>query len=119
MSITITASTGGTTTPQLVMDYAATRQGRSIVHQLAAGGIVVSLIPADPRSGLLRLFYPDETDAKAAVDLHALAASFALVDTDRPTFAMSYVVSGPVTVTLDPATLNVWTVDVTFQEVVP
>lgn len=121
MTSTITASnSAGTTSPTLVLGYETTRESRNVVHDLIGGGIAVALIAPRPRSGELRLFYPVEADAWAALALHAEETTFALTDTDRPAVGMTYAVGdGGVRLGLDETTRNHWVVTVSYQEVTP
>ena len=121
MTTTITASTGTptTSTPTLVLGYETTRAGANITHELISGDLAVVLRPGRLRSGTLRLFYPSESAAFGAMDMHARRATFTLNDTDRAPVNMTYVVTdgGRVALTLDDETRTVWTVMVDFQEV--
>lgn len=118
MSSTITATSGaGTTSPTLILGYATSRESRNIVHDIIGGGIAVALVAPRPRSGDLRLFYPEEADAWAALALHGHETTFSLTDTDRPGIGMTYVVNGSVSLALDEQTRTRWTVTVPYQEV--
>lgn len=120
MTTTITrVSDSATTSPDLVLGYATDRAGRNIVHDLLGGdGIAVVLIAPRPRSGTLELFYTDEADAWAALELHTSTAdSFTLADTDRPAIGMAYVLdSSGVSLALDEETRDHWVVSVNYQE---
>lgn len=115
----ITANNGvGETTPTIVDGYEATRTSRNIVHDLISGGIAVTLISPRPRSGTLRLVYATESDAAFSVLLHAEETTFTLVDDDRDSLAMTYVIDGSgVEIALDDESRDVWVVSVGFQEV--
>ena len=123
MSVTITASAGtpAFTTPAMVLGYETARESGNRVHTLIDGAIAVVLTPAKPRQGTLRLFYPAEADAFEALALHARAATFTLVGTDRTPVHMSYVVAdgGRVALELDDTTRNAFVVAVDYQELVP
>jgi hypothetical protein len=118
---TITATNGaGTTSPLEVLGYETNRESRNIVHDLIDGGIAVALISPRPRSGELRLLYPNEAEAWASLALHAQETSFALIDGDVPAVGMTYVVApGSVRLTLDPETNAAWTLTVPYQEIEP
>ncbi len=116
--VTISASNGaGTTTPLAVLsEYSTTRRSRNVVHDLIGGGIAVSLVAPNPRSGTLELLYDNEESAYECADLHSVETSFVLSEPDRPHMSMTYVIDGEVTVTLDADTLTVWIVGIGFQE---
>lgn len=120
MTATITAATGGTSTPETVLSpYSTEWQSRNIVHDLIGGDIAVSLVKPRPRSGSYDALYLTETDAYACVTLHQAETTFTLSDTDRPRVGMTYVVYGQVRIALDEGTREVWVVTVGFQEVTP
>lgn len=121
MSTTISASNGaGSSSPIAVLaEYSATRTSRNIVHNLIGGGIAVSLVAPNPRSGVVEYLFTDETEAWSCLDLHANETSFVLTDTTTPPVSMTYVVDGEVSIRLDEATSTVWVVSVGFQEVEP
>lgn len=118
-TITVQDGTAASTTPDLVLGYETARSTRTIVHDTLDGGIAVSLIAPRPRAGTLRLFYKDQADAFAALELHARLSTFALVSTERPLINMVYTVAGSdARLQLDPQTRGRWTVDVPYQEVI-
>lgn len=110
-------SDSATSSPDLVLGYATTRRSRNVIHDLIGGGIAVTLVATAPRSGTLELFYIDEAAAWAALELHTLADTFTLADTDRPDVGMTYVLSGDVGLSLDEQTRDHWVVTVDYQEV--
>lgn len=112
-------STGAVITPDLVLGYETARSSRNIVHQIIGGGIAVSVIAPNPRSGVLSLFFSSETSAFAALNQHATETTFSLVSTDRTPINMTYVVDGDVSLALEDGTRNLWIVDVGYQEVIP
>ena len=121
MTATISATSGvGTTTPLVVLSpYQTSWKSRNIIHDLIGGGIAVSLVAPRPRSGDLELLYDTEASAYACAALHRNETSFTLTETDRPNVAMTYVVDGQVSISLDEATLAMWIVTIGFQEVTP
>jgi hypothetical protein len=121
MTATIAATDGsGTTTPMMVLSPWETRRtSRNTVHNLTGGGIAVSLVAPQPRSGTMSLLYPDEASAFACLELHAHETAFTLTETDRPHVSMTYVLDGDASVELDPATRELFTVTISYQEVVP
>lgn len=120
MTATISAVSGaGSTDPLTVLSpYSTANRSRSVIHSLIGGGIAVSLVAPDPRSGDLALLYETEADAQAAAQLHLLPTGFTLTDTESPSVSMTYVVDGDVSVELDQDTLTLWVVTVGFQETV-
>lgn len=118
-TITVQDGTGASTAPALILGYQTARTSRSIVHDTLDGGIAVSLIPPRPRSGTLRLFYTEQADAFAALELHARVSTFALVSDERAPINMVYTVAGSdLRLELDEQTRHRWTLDVPYQEVV-
>lgn len=115
--ITVNDGSGDSVSPTLVLGYQVERESQNIVHQIIGGGIAVTLVRPNPRTGTLELFFLEEADAFDAADKHAAETTFTLSDTDRPSINMTYVVSGSVYVELDPETRNRWLVSVDFQEV--
>lgn len=117
MTTTITrTSDSATTTPTLVLGYAATRASRNVVHDLIGGDIAITLVPPRPRSGTLELFYPDETAAWAALTLHDETTTYTVASDDRVDIDMTYVANN-VSIALDDSTRAVWVVSVDYQEV--
>lgn len=107
--------------PTLVLSYASTRASGNKKHDLLGGGTSMSLGKAGLRTGTLELFFPLEVDAAAAEALHGEVGVFTLVDPDRTTVAMSYVLAdgGELGRELDDETRDAWVVRVAFQEVAP
>jgi hypothetical protein len=118
MATTITVpSTTLSITPTLVLGYEATRPARNITHEvLGTGARDVTLRPAAPRSGTLRLFFTTAATAQEAMRIHALPVALVLDDTDLANLRMAYAVTGQITLALDESRM-VWTVDVPFEEV--
>lgn len=81
---------------QLASGYDVTQQSRNVAHRLIDGVTVAALLPAETRTGTLRLFFDNAADAEAARALHAQATTFRYVDTDQPQENMTYVTAGPV-----------------------
>lgn len=121
MTTTISASNGaGSSSPIAVLaEYSATRTSRNVLHNLIGGGIAVSLVAPNPRSGVIEYLFTDETAAWSCLDLHAVETTFVLTETSRPVVSMTYVVNGEASIRLDAATSTVWVVSVGFQEVEP
>lgn len=115
-----TTFTDGTTIlyPTVVDGWDASRRARNIIHDvLGRADPDVTLRPAGLRSGKLRLVFADEADAMQASNMHAQAATFQLVSTDRDHINMTYVATDEVRLTLDDATRDAWVVEVGYQEV--
>jgi hypothetical protein len=112
-------SDGVTTITPLVVDgYESGRESGNIVHRIiGVASPDVTFRPALLRAGTLRLVFPVEADADAAVAFHAAGTVFAFEDSDRPSLAMSYVTSGRISCALDDETRDVWVVSVDYQEV--
>lgn len=118
MTSSIIANNGaGSTAPTLILGYETGRESRNVVHDLIGGGIAVALVAPRPRSGDLRLFYPAEADAWAALALHSHESTFSLTDSDRPGVGMTYVANGRIALALDDQTRTRWVVTVPYQEV--
>lgn len=115
--ITVNDGTAATSSPTLVLGYETARRGRNLFHEILGGGNAVSLIPADPRSGTLRLYYPDEADAAAAVELHGRGETLTITETDIATLDMEYALDGNVGYALDTETLDDWVVSVDYREI--
>lgn len=121
MSATIAATNGaGTTSPLTILSpWESRRISRNVVHNLTGGDIAVSLVTPQPRSGTMDLLYPDEAAAFACEELHRQESAFTLTETDRPHLSMTYVVDGDVGIRLDPDTLTLFIVSISYQEVAP
>ena len=117
--MTTTVSDGTTTlTPLLVDGYSAAREARNLLHAIIdTEWHSVTLRPAHPRSGTLRLACETLADALAMDELHAQPAILTLADTTLPGLNMQYVANGSITVELDDDTRKHWWVEVDFQEV--
>lgn len=117
MPQTITKS-GTTTTPTLVTGYEVTSTVDTITHALIGGDVAYSMTPGRPRTGELELIYATKAAAFTAFELHRLPGIVTLTDTDLgPQTNMRYVVTGDLTIQLDPDTRRFWTVTVPFSEV--
>lgn len=114
--ITVNDDTAATTSPELILGYETARRGRNVFHEILGGGTAVSLVPADPRSGTLRLYYPLEADAVASVELHSRGETLTLTETDRDSVDMTYALDGAVGYALDEETRDDWVVTVDYRE---
>lgn len=120
MPTTITTSPAGQTIrPTLVLGFETAIETRHITHEvLGTGAVDVTMRPAAPRSGTLRLLFETENAAATAFSLHFDANTFTLADTDRPLVVnMRYVPIGAVRLVLDDESRSLWTVEVPYQEV--
>lgn len=115
--ITVNDGTLDTTSPTLVLGYQANRESQNIIHDIIGGGIAVTLIRPRPRAGTLRLFYLTEEDAFESLGYHSRETTFSLSDTERPSYAMTYVLDGNLDIELDPEGRRRWVLSVDFQEV--
>ena len=122
MTDTITSSAPGTPPlhPTLVMEWKTSRKARSIVHELLdEAQPAISMAPPTTRRGVLKYFFPTEAAAAECVAMHTALAHFTLtVGISTGTDTLTYVVAdGDITLTLDPDTALVTTVEVPYQEV--
>jgi hypothetical protein len=121
MTSTITHSQG-TIVPALIDGYESTREGRSVMHEiLGTSRVDVTLRPAAPRTGTLRLLILTEADAAAAEIVIARAEVFTLTSTERATVDMQFFVppGGRISRELDEDTRDHWIVAFDFHEVTP
>lgn len=106
----------GDTQPVLWMQLATTRHATSRVATNAGAPVAVIHGPRPRhREARLVLLYEDETEARAAEDLHAAGGICTITEPGRPTHGMTYIVTGAISRELDPETANIWilTIDVT------
>jgi hypothetical protein len=104
--------------PLLVNGYETARPTRNVVHEILGTGVKdVTLRPASPRTGTLRLVFLTEATALQALTQHSNANYFSMGDTDLTTIGMRYVVTGTVTSSLDDESRSIWLVEVPFQEI--
>lgn len=117
MTIIITATNGsGSTSPYDLTTYEVGRDSRNVIRDTIGGGIGVTLVPARPRAGTHELLYADEAPARAALDLHAQATRFTLVDSDSPASNMTYVTAGRMRLVFR-ADRIAWVLSIGYQEV--
>lgn len=119
----MTTITNGTDviSPDLVLGYKSSRTARTVIHDiLDRSDPDVSLRAAASRSGTLELLFADETAATNAETLHTGISVWSILDPDRASVAMSYVVAdGDIERELDDETRNAWVVRVPYREVTP
>jgi hypothetical protein len=122
MTATITANNGaGATAPvDVLFPYEPKLASRNVMHELIGGGIAVSLVAPNPRSGDLSLLYDDAATAWAAIELHKQATTFTLTDLESPWMSMVYFVAGDLSPAPERETRGErWLVTITYQEVLP
>lgn len=116
-----TTITDGTTTvtPSLVINYAYTREARTLVHTvLDRSDPDVTLRPVGLRTGTLNLFCTTRALATDVEQLHRQIGVLTLASDEEPTANMSYVTTGRVSTSWDDA-FDRWTVAVDYAEVAP
>lgn len=104
-------------TPTLVLGYETSREVPTVTHVLLNGATRHTLRPGRPRTGTLTLFFATYTAAWAAFSAFAAVGSWVYVESDVPAAGMTFLVSGSVTIALDPVTAIRWTVAVPYVEV--
>ncbi len=116
MSTTI-SNGDDTLTPALVNGWEATREARTIVHDiLGTNEPAVTLRPHKLRSGTLEIVVGTDAVLAAALDGMLSAGDvLTLASTEQPV-GMAFVASGDVKLSLDD-TRMVWLIEVDFQEV--
>jgi hypothetical protein len=118
-AISLVGSTDDALQPLLVTGYMSTREGQNVFHTvLGTQELDVSLNPYGLRSGTIEYLCATEDDSVAVENLHSMGV-IQVSDDDRASIAMSYVVSGSVTRSLDDESRDLWLVAVNFQEVSP
>ncbi|MBT1676003.1 hypothetical protein [Curtobacterium aurantiacum] len=105
------------TQPLVVNGWQEGATGRNIVNPIIGGGIDVTLQEASLRQGAFELVYQDEDEAAFAFAMHQRPSTFTITDSERPSVAMTYVVDGRISRTLDDETRDYWIVRVEYQEV--
>lgn len=106
-----------TTTPLAIIGYEAKRTTRNVYHDVLGGGTDVTLRPAEPRSGVLRMLYADEASARLAQDMFTRSELFTLDDPEFPSTRMTFALEGDLGIVLDPDTQIPWLISVGYQEV--
>lgn len=110
-----------TVTPLLVDGYEATRDARTVVHEVAGKTFPdVTLRPAGSRRGRLRMLFATEADATAAYAALSAPRVFMLTEADLPGIEMRFVIAaGEMLIGLDDEGRRRWWVEVPFVEVSP
>ncbi|WIA98027.1 hypothetical protein [Curtobacterium sp. MCBA15_004] len=106
------------TRPLLVNGWEEEADSLNVVNAVIGGGFDVTLRDASLRKGAFELVYPvdDEAAAAAAFAMHRRPTTLTISDSDRPSIAMTYVVNGRISRTLDPDRMY-WLIRVEYQEV--
>jgi hypothetical protein len=105
------------TQPLTVNGWGEGATGQNIVNPIIGGGVDVTLQAASLRQGSFELVYQDEDEAAFAFAMHQRPSTFTITDSERPSIAMTYVVDGRISRTLDDETRDYWLVRVEYQEV--
>lgn len=108
--------------PAFRVEYGSTQAGQNRLHQLANGGIDVSLMPAALAAGTLTLLYESMADALACRAAHAELGVFDLTDQAVPLASLRYVVApGDGALQLAKADQaddgSVWQLSISYQQV--
>lgn len=116
----IGAVTIGSCSPSMVLTNGLTieHESRSEVRDFIGGGVLVIQRTPRPRAGRMKLLFPSETAAEAALDLHGEADTLTLVCPSRPSLSMTYIING-VTLQSDSQTQRTLILEVQFQKVTP
>lgn len=107
----------GTVIPDLVLaGHTAENEARTLVHEIpGSSDVVVTLRPASPSTGTLRLLFMDQQDADQARRFHLGAHVFTVVS-DLAWMPAAYVPQGRIrTVQQDAA--RRWVLEVPYHEV--
>jgi hypothetical protein len=115
-----TSIDNGTTriTPTLVLGYSSSRQTRNVFHTVV-GRVEpdITLNPPANRDGTMRFLFATEAESAACEAMLSALAPVTLTSSERPTINMRFVLSGPLTRTLDPEGRRLWTVEFVWTEV--
>lgn len=107
--------------PSIVLGFESERDGGSLVHQILGNSNPdVTLRPAQLRSGTLKLTFlsdSSEEDSRTSELTLSQGTVFTLLETDRSSVGMQFVVSGKIRRALDAETRDDWTVEVDYTEV--
>jgi hypothetical protein len=118
--MTNTISNGTTTiTPLQVLGWESKQATRHVLHEiLNKASHDVTMRPSSLRYGSLKLLFATAALAESARAIHTQSSVFTLSSDEVTQVAMSYIVSGDVTVSLDSKSLTYWMVSIDYQEVV-
>lgn len=120
--ITRTPATDVPIPPAFRVEYGSSQAGQNRLHQLADGGLDVSLVPAAAAAGTLTLLFATMADALACRAAHADLGVFTLTDQALPIASMRYVLApGDSALQLAKADQaddgSVWQLSVAYQQV--
>lgn len=118
MSTTFSRSTDAATfTPDLVMPFEAEDEPGTIVHPILGSDLVdITLRPAQPSIGTMRLFFLTFANADAARVFLRAAAVFA-ISSDLAWLPDAFVPAGPIRRVQQDPTVSRWILDVPYREV--
>ncbi|EQM75919.1 MULTISPECIES: hypothetical protein [Microbacterium] len=107
----------GSIAPDLVLaGHVTENEARSIVHEIPGSqDVVVTLRPAGPATGMMRMLFMDQAAAEAARLFHLTAHAFT-VETDMPFLPAAYVPRGNIRKAQQDAVAR-WVLEVPYQEV--
>lgn len=109
-------------TPTILLMVSEDAGGGSIVHKIVGRSDPdITLRPASLRTGALELGFSgagSESASAAAVSILRRAAVFAIADSDRPSYNMSFVVpeGGRISRAIEGETRDAFTITVDYQE---
>ncbi|MFZ4843013.1 hypothetical protein [Mycetocola saprophilus] len=105
--------------PILMTEDDTESEGRTLVHQLASGGVAVVMRPAGPRVGSLAMLFDNESDAKRAYAAIRAVGATRLDNEDRPDSSLTFVLpdGGRCRLSLDRETQKYWVVSTDFLEI--
>lgn len=119
-SFTNTGPDGGTVQPDVIDGYSADRVTRHrFVDVIGTDEQDVYVYPAGLRSGTIVGVFADESAAHQLGEWLSGTYPVQFTSSERPALDMLFLANGRVTVALDDATREVWTVTAQFQEVTP
>lgn len=122
MTTTVTqlplTDTPWTIMPDLVVGYSATYSTGNFIHDVI-GSIapVVTTNGSRLRKGTMTFLFTTEDGASDAVFFLRQSAAFQFSTTDLLNADMNFVISGDITITLDPESLTAWLVVFDFAEI--
>lgn len=120
MSTSITSNDGQVSAPAAIMPLTLARRGRAVLHRtIGEVSDDVTYQAGGLRSGELVFMFTSETDALAALDMHAAAVWLDVDVSSSPlTMAMRYVVPEDSDLRLEQKPGNrVWSLTVPVQEI--
>lgn len=115
----MTTISDGTSTVQAIAwsEYRSTRRSNTREHELAGGGIALTIRKASPRRVSIVLLLDDETLSAECEAMHASGRTLTITEPGRATHSMQYIVTGEIRRELDPETRDLWFVTADVTEV--